>query len=211
MYLRNLSKNNFFLFIFFCLLACSRAYSSEEFNYFSFINNLHSFSASFKQDTYKIDGSLFSESSGNILYKKEAKYILNYKSPNKIKFISDGQFITTYDEDLEQAIIQNYGNKFKENIIDVMTDELLIKEKFSLKHTIKEGGHYIKFLPLKSDIENNVFLLVIHDGKIKEISFMNDFEQSVIMKFENFKKNVRILDSSFKINIPKNFDVIVDK
>ena len=97
------------------------------------------------------------------------------------------------------------------NIIDVMTDELLIKEKFSLKHTIKEGDHYIKFLPLKSDIENNVFLLVIHDGKIKEISFMNDFEQSVIMKFENFKKNVRILDSSFKINIPKNFDVIVDK
>ena len=40
---------------------------------------------------------------------------------------------------------------------------------------------------------------------------MNDFEQSVIMEFENFKKNVRILDSSFKINIPKNFDVIVDK
>ena len=211
MYLRNLSKNNFFLFIFFCLLACSKSYSSEEFNYFSFINNLNSFSASFKQDTYKIDGSLFSESSGNILYKKEAKYILNYKIPNKIKFISDGQFITTYDEDLEQAIIQNYGNKFKENIIDVMTDELLIKEKFSLKHYIKERDHYIKFLPIKSDIENNVFLLVIRDGKIKEISFVNDFEQSVIMKFENFKKNVRILDSSFKINIPKNFDVIVDK
>ena len=129
----------------------------------------------------------------------------------KIKFISDGQFITTYDEDLEQAIIQNYGNKFKENIIDVMTDELLIKEKFSLKHYIEERDHHIKFLPIKSDIENNVFLLVIHDGKIKEISFVNDFEQSVIMKFENFKKNVRILDSSFKINIPKNFDVIVDK
>ena len=211
MYLKNLSINNFFLFILFCILTCSKAYSSEEFNYFSFINNLNSFSASFKQDTYKIDGSLFSESSGNILYKKEAKYILDYKSPNKIKFISDGQFITTYDEDLEQAIIQNYGNKFKENIIDVMTDELLIKEKFSLKHYIEERDHHIKFLPIKSDIENNVFLLVIHDGKIKEISFVNDFEQSVIMKFENFKKNVRILDSSFKINIPKNFDVIVDK
>ena len=194
MYLKNLSTNNFYLFILFCLFACSKAYSSDEFNYFSFISNLNSFSASFKQGTYKIDGSLFSESSGNLLYKKKAKYILNYKRPNKIKFISDGQFITTYDEDLEQAIIQNYGNKFKENIIDVMTDELLIKEKFSLKHTIKEGDHYIKFLPLKSDIENNVFLLIIHDGKIKEISFMNDFEKSVIMKFENFKKNVRILD-----------------
>ena len=27
----------------------------------------------------------------------------------------------------------------------------------------------------------------------------------------NFKKNIRILDSSFKIDIPENFDVIVDK
>ena len=211
MYLKNLSTNNFYLFILFCYLTCSKAYSSEEFNYFSFISNLNSFSASFKQGTYKIDGSLFSESSGNLLYKKKAKYILNYKRPNKIKFISDGQFITTYDEDLEQAIIQSYGSKFKENIIDIMTDQALIKEKFSLKHYIKEGDYHIKFLPLKSDIENNIFLLVIRDGKIKEISFVNDFEQSVIMEFENFKKNVRILDSSFKINIPKNFDVIVDK
>lgn len=211
MYLKNLSTNNFFLFILFCLLNCSKAYSSDEFNYFSFISNLNSFSASFKQGTYKIDGSLFSESSGNLLYKKKAKYILNYKRPNKIKFISDGQFITTYDEDLEQAIIQSYGSKFKENIIDIMTDQALIKEKFSLKHYIKEGDYHIKFLPLKLDIENNIFLLIIRDGKIKEISFVNDFEQSVIMEFENFKKNVRILDSSFKINIPKNFDVIVDK
>ena len=211
MYLKNLSTNNFYLFILFFLLTCSKAYSSDEFNYFSFISNLNSFSASFKQGTYKIDGSLFSESSGNLLYKKKAKYILNYKRPNKIKFISDGQFITTYDEDLEQAIIQSYSSKFKENIIDIMTDQALIKEKFSLKHYIKEGDYHIKFLPLKSDIENNIFLLVIRDGKIKEISFVNDFEQSVIMEFENFKKNVRILDSSFKINIPKNFDVIVDK
>ena len=40
---------------------------------------------------------------------------------------------------------------------------------------------------------------------------MNDFEQSVIMKFKDFKNNVSVLDSLFKIDIPKNFDVIVDK
>ena len=31
------------------------------------------------------------------------------------------------------------------------------------------------------------------------------------MEFDDFKKNIRILDSSFKIDIPDNFDVIVDK
>ena len=40
---------------------------------------------------------------------------------------------------------------------------------------------------------------------------MNDFNQSVTMEFKNFTKNAKILNSSFKIDIPENFDVIVDK
>ena len=208
------SKNNNFKFIFFTLFILifnCNSYSSADFNYFSFIKGLNSFSASFKQNTYQNDGSLLSESNGNLIYKKEAKYILEYENPSKIKFVSDGQFITTYDEELEQAIIQSYKNTFKENIIDIMTNEVLIKEKFTLKSYVKGDDYYIKFIPLKSDIEDNIFLLVINNNRIKEISFMNDFEQSVIMKFKDFKNNVSVVDSLFKIDIPKNFDVIVDK
>ena len=208
------SKSNNFKFIFFTLFILifnCNSYSSADFNYFSFIKSLNSFSASFKQNTYQNDGSLLSESNGNLIYKKKAKYILEYENPSKIKFVSDGQFITTYDEELEQAIIQSYKNTFKENIIDIMTNEVLIKEKFTLKSYIKGNDYYIKFIPLKSDIEDNIFLLVINNNRIKEISFMNDFEQSVIMKFKDFKNNVSVVDSLFKIDIPKNFDVIVDK
>lgn len=208
------SKNNNFKFIFFTifiLIFNCNSYSSTDFNYFSFIKSLNSFSASFKQNTYQNDGSLLSESNGNLIYKKKAKYILEYENPSKIKFVSDGQFITTYDEELEQAIIQSYKNTFKENIIDIMTNEVLIKEKFTLKSYVKGDDYFIKFIPLKSDIEDNIFLLVINNNRIKEISFMNDFEQSVIMKFKDFKNNVSVVDSLFKIDIPKNFDVIVDK
>ena len=208
------SKNNNFKFIsftLFLLIFNCNSYSSADFSYFSFIKSLNSFSASFKQNTYQNDGSLLSESNGNLIYKKKAKYILEYENPSKIKFVSDGQFITTYDEELEQAIIQSYKNTFKENIIDIMTNEVLIKEKFTLKSYVKGDDYYIKFIPLKSDIEDNIFLLVINNNRIKEISFMNDFEQSVIMKFKDFKNNVSVVDSLFKIDIPKNFDVIVDK
>ena len=40
---------------------------------------------------------------------------------------------------------------------------------------------------------------------------MNDFDQSVTMVFSDFKVNLGVLDSSFKIDIPENFDVIIDK
>ena len=46
---------------------------------------------------------------------------------------------------------------------------------------------------------------------IKSISFVNDFDQSVIMNFNGFEINVSILESQFKIDIPESFDVIIDK
>ena len=50
-----------------------------------------------------------------------------------------------------------------------------------------------------------------YHNMIKSITFVNDFDQSVIMNFNGFKINVSILDSLFKIDIPDRFDVIIDK
>ena len=208
------SKNNclkFFLIFIFILSLNKNVYSSTDFNYFNYIKNLKSFSTSFTQHTYEENGSLFSQSFGNLIYKKKSKYILEYRRPNKIKFISDGSLITTYDEDLEQVIIQSYKSKFKKNIIDIMVDKDFIEKKFIIKIHKIEGENHIKFIPLNQDIEDNTFLLVIKNESIKSITFMNDFNQSVTMEFKNFTKNARILNSSFKIDIPENFDVIVYK
>ena len=45
----------------------------------------------------------------------------------------------------------------------------------------------MKFVPKNKELENNIFLLIIKDSKIKKITFMNDFDQSVIMIFNGFK------------------------
>jgi outer membrane lipoprotein-sorting protein len=128
-----------------------------------------------------------------------------------VKFVSDGNFITTYDEDLEQAIIQSTNNKEKNNIVDIMTNEKLIKKNFTLNTNTIDDEKHIKFKPIDNEIRNNVFLLVIKKNKIERITFMNDFDQSVTMIFKDFEKNIEVLDSSFKIDIPENFDVIIDK
>ena len=154
---------------------------------------------------------LIKSSEGYMLYKKQSKYILEYKYPNIVKFVSDGNFITTYDEDLEQAIIQSTNNKEKNNIVDIMTNEKLIKKNFTLNTNTFDDEKHIKFKPIDNEIRNNVFLLVIKKNKIERITFMNDFDQSVTMIFKDFEKNIEVLDSSFKIDIPDSFDVIIDK
>ena len=200
----------------FLILVCFLVFTMEaraisNIDYFEFINDLKSFSASFKQYTYNENGSLIKESNGSIIYKKKSKYILEYIRPNKIKFISDGQFLTTYDEDLEQIIIQSSNKLSNQNIVDIMTDENLIKKKFNIKTYTLDNENHFKFTPKNGKVKRNVFLLVIIDGKISRISFMNDFDQSVTMNLSNFKKNEHFLDILFKTKYPENFDVIIDK
>ena len=211
-----LAKNNitnkiFILFFLIIFLSCNNLYASKDFNYFDFKKEMNSFSTSFVQSTYDENGVLISTSKGNLLYKRKSKYVLEYTKPNKIKFISDGNLITTYDQDLEQVIIQSVNDRIKNNIVDIFTNEELIKNKFILKLSFLDGENHINFSPLDKEYEKNIFLLVIRENKIKKITFVNDFDQSVIMIFNGFKKNANILESSFKIDIPVSFDVIIDK
>ena len=197
-----------FLIIF---LFYQDVYASKNFNYFKFIKEMNSFSTSFVQNTYDENGLLITTSNGSLIYKKKSKYILEYKSPNKIKFISDGQLITIYDQDLEQVIIRSVKKSLNNNIIDIFTNEKLINDKFELKVFFKNNENHINFLPINKDIKKSDFLLVVSNNMIKSISFVNDFDQSVIMNFNGFEINVSILESQFKIDIPESFDVIIDK
>ena len=197
-----------FLIIF---LFYQDVYASKNFNYFKFIKEMNSFSTSFVQNTYDENGLLITTSNWSLIYKKKSKYILEYKSPNKIKFISDGQLITIYDQDLEQVIIRSVKKSLNNNIIDIFTNEKLINDKFELKIFFKNNENHINFLPINKDIKKSDFLLVVSNNMIKSISFVNDFDQSVIMNFNGFEINVSILESQFKIDIPESFDVIIDK
>ena len=205
-----LKKKNYFILALFLLLS-SVVKSNTNFDYFDFIENLQSFSATFSQYTYNENDNLIKKSNGNITYKKKSKYILEYINPNKIKFISDGQFLTTYDEDLEQVIIQSLGDSSNQNIVNIMTNKKIIDNNFDMKSYSVNGENHIKFTPKSKEAKRKIFLLVIKNNKIMKISFMNDLEQSVTMNFSNFKKNQKFLDSLFNIDYPENFDVIIDK
>ena len=156
-----LKKTNFLkvksiFFLLMLVLSLSSSYGVENFNYFNYIEKLNSFSSSFTQYTYNDKGSLIKESNGVLLYKKKSKYILEYLSPNKIKFISDGALVTTLDIDLDQAIIQSTNNKAKNNFFEIMTNKDEITKKFILKSYLYNNDNYVKFVPKNKELENNI-------------------------------------------------------
>ena len=205
-----IKKNSFFILLTFILFSYSNNISSNEFSYKDFLNNLSSFKSKFKQNLFDKEGNLIQKSYGFINYKKSKKFKIEYIMPNKITIISDGDFITSYDHELSQAIISSLD---KSNAFLVyLTDNEYIENNFNYKITAKPEYLKIHFKHKENVVSSglNSFFLKIKDYNILQISFINDIDQEVVMDISNFERNVSIKDSNFKFKIPNNADVLLN-
>ena len=130
-----IKKNSFYILLIFILFSHCNNISSNEFSYRDFLNNLSSFKSKFKQNLFDKEGNLIQKSYGFINYKKSKKFKIEYIMPNKITIISDGDFITSYDHELSQAIISSLD---KSNAFLVyLTDNEYIENNFNYRITLK--------------------------------------------------------------------------
>ena len=205
-----IKKNSFCILLIFILFSHCNNISSNEFSYRDFLNNLSSFKSKFKQNLFDKEGNLIQKSYGFINYKKSKKFKIEYIMPNKITIISDGDFITSYDHELSQAIISSLD---KSNAFLVyLTDNEYIENNFNYKITIKPEYLKIHFKQKENVASSGLssFFLKIKDYNILQISFINDIDQEVVMDISNFERNVSIKESNFKFKIPDNADVLLN-
>ena len=205
-----IKKNSFYILLIFILFSHCNNISSNEFSYRDFLNNLSSFKSKFKQNLFDKEGNLIQKSYGFINYKKSKKFKIEYIMPNKITIISDGDFITSYDHELSQAIISSLD---KSNAFLVyLTDNEYIENNFNYRTTSKPEHLKIHFKRKENVVTSGLssFFLKIKDYNILQISFINDIDQEVVMDISNFERNVSIKDSNFKFKIPDNADVLLN-
>ena len=205
-----IKKNNFCILLIFILFSHCNNVSSDEFSYKDFLNNLSSFKSKFKQNLFDKEGNLIQKSYGFINYKKSKKFKIEYIMPNKITIISDGDFITSYDHELSQAIISSLD---KSNAFLVyLTDNEYIENNFNYRITLKPEYLKIHFKHKENVVSSGLssFFLKIKDYNILQISFINDIDQEVVLDISNFERNVSIKDSNFKFKIPDNADVLLN-
>jgi len=177
---------------------------SKNFNYFDFIRKMNSFSTFFIQNYYDKNDKLFDTKTGSLIYKKKSRFFLKYEESI---IISNGQSITYYEKDLQQVtILKNDTNYIN---IDNFFNESLINAKFRLEIFWENDENHINLSPIDKDTKNSDYLMVVKDNVIKSITFMNELDQSVVeFIFTDFKINVIVQDSQFKIDIPQDWAII---
>ncbi len=157
---------------------------------FASLDEINSFEASFTQSVTDSNNKVLSYS-GSIMAKKPQNVVWDYAKPIKKNVYINTQSVTIIEPEIEQVIIKQIESSF--NFFNMIQNAKLVKEDtFIAKY------------------KESIFTITTKNNYIKSISYIDEFENKVMIVFDNQKQNEHINSNVFIPKIPSDFDIIED-
>ena len=165
--------------------------------------------ARFSQLTLDGSGTQLQETAGEMAVKRPGLFYWHTDAPQEQTMISDGQKVTLWDPDLEQATIKKLDQRLTQTPALLLSGDVSkISESFDI--TSKQAGEVMDFT-LKPKTKDTLFdslRLSFRGGKINDMQLIDSVGQRTNILFNGVEVNKPIPASKFKFEIPKGADVI---
>ena len=165
--------------------------------------------ANFSQLTLDGSGTQLQETKGEMSVQRPGLFYWHTEAPQEQTMISDGQKVTLWDPDLEQATIKKLDQRLTQTPALLLSGDVSkISESFDISS--KQAGEVMEFT-LKPKTKDTLFdslNLSFRNGMINNMRLMDSVGQRTDIVFSGVKANEPIPASKFKFVIPKGADVI---
>ena len=165
--------------------------------------------ARFSQLTLDGSGTQLQETAGEMAVQRPGLFYWHTEGKAEQTIVSDGQKVTLWDPDLEQATIKKLDPRLNQTPALLLSGDVSkISESFDI--TSKQAGDVMDFT-LKPKTKDTLFdslRLSFRGGKINDMQLIDSVGQRTNILFTGVKVNEPIPASKFKFDIPKGADVI---
>jgi len=165
--------------------------------------------ANFSQLTLDGGGTQLQETAGEMALQRPGLCYWHTNAPQEQTMVSDGQKVTLWDPDLEQATIKKLDQRLTQTPALLLSGDVSkISESFDI--TSKQAGGVIDFT-LKPKTKDTLFdslNLSFRNGVINNMRLVDSVGQRTDILFSGVKANEPIPAAKFKFDIPKGADVI---
>lgn len=165
--------------------------------------------ANFSQLTLDGGGTQLQETAGEMALQRPGLFYWHTNAPQEQTMVSDGQKVTLWDPDLEQATIKKLDQRLTQTPALLLSGDVSkISESFDI--TSKQAGGVIDFT-LKPKTKDTLFdslSLSFRNGVINNMRLVDSVGQRTDILFSGVKANEPIPAAKFKFDIPKGADVI---
>ena len=205
-----LKKYGYIVAIVISFLAFSPTHSSKEasIKINDHLNGIASFQANFKQTIFSPENDVVDYSEGSFVVKKPEKMSWNFTFPSIKKIIVNDQKITTYDADLNQAVIVPFSDRHQSSLANILLKNDSLLNFYQISSETANDNLYSVVLVQKGG--NNLFTrikITITEALLSEIKLWDTSGQSIGISFEDVILNSTIPDAYLEFSIPKGVDI----
>ena len=165
--------------------------------------------ARFSQLTLDAGGTQLQETAGEMAVQRPGLFYWHAEGKAEQTIVSDGQKVTLWDPDLEQATIKKLDPRLNQTPALLLSGDVSkISDSFDI--TSKQTSNVIEFTlkPKSKDTLFDTLSLSFGNGVINNMRLVDSVGQRTDILFSGVKANQPVPASKFKFDIPKGADVI---
>lgn len=185
---------------------------SQEF--VSLVENINSYEAKFTQNIKDDMGEVISSMQGEIKVLRPGKFYWKSAPPDAILVVADGQFLWTYDIELEQVTKQELALALSTSPAAILmgsTHQILTDFTVS-KYNDVDCQAETSCFALKPKADSEMFQdikVIFKNKKLMEVRMDDPLGQHVKTEFTQVSVNNKIQEAVFQFSPPQGIDVII--
>ncbi|WP_196137524.1 outer membrane lipoprotein chaperone LolA [Aliikangiella sp. G2MR2-5] len=176
------------------------------------IGGLKTFEAKFEQRVKNENGVEIDFTSGKFSIERPDHFRWEVKESFEQVIVADGEYLYTYDPELEQVTIQLQNHALADSPLLLMTsDAEALADAFDIKLLTLSSAEDGNLFLLKPRKDGNIFSsvhILFKNNEITELLMADSLGQQTSVIFSDIRTNIELPQSLFQFVIPEGVDVI---
>ncbi|MCP5221479.1 MAG: outer membrane lipoprotein chaperone LolA [Zoogloeaceae bacterium] len=163
----------------------------------------------FVQSVYRQNGGRGEQSDGSFAFERPGKFRWEYTKPYPQLLVGDGKKLWVYDPELQQVTVKTLDDALGATPAAILAG----KDELDKNFTLEDGGRMNELdwavaTPRATDSSFARMKMGFADGQLAAMEIQDNFGQTTLLRFTEFKTNPALNASLFSFTPPKGVDVV---
>ncbi|HTN49049.1 MAG TPA: outer membrane lipoprotein chaperone LolA [Burkholderiaceae bacterium] len=151
------------------------------------------------------------QSSGRFIFQRPGRFRWVYEKPYEQLIVADGERLTIFDKDLNQATIRKLQAALPSSPASILFGSNDFEREFDVSEAgSRDGLEWVRARPRTKDTPFDRIEIGFRDGLPGGMLLVDNFGQSTTLSFSKVERNPKLEPDSFRFTPPKGADVLTE-
>lgn len=177
----------------------------------SFLTQTTSARGEFVQRVSRGSGAAVQESRGQFVFQRPGKFRWAYERPYEQLIVADGQRLTIFDRDLNQATVRKLQASLPSSPASILFGSNDFEREFEVSDAGgRDGLEWIAARPRAKDTPFERIEIGFRDGLPGAMLLVDSFGQTTRLTFAKVERNPKLDADTFRFTPPKGADILTE-